>query len=237
VRRALAAALAGVLAAGCGAPMVSLAEGPREYVATDYESVLERWTRSGTLFSLSELENYLHATATYESWDFRWAYVVRYVHDYRLTVDQRKALLAKTLDETRDRHEFFVALWGGSRRESDITKPDGAWIIRLIDDRGNETAPEDIASIKRPTALERTYFPYNTVFRQSYRIRFPRSTGDGRPTIAPDAAWFGLRFAGPRGSSQLVWGLTPPSAKPSEATKTAWRGAAPAPAPSAPPVH
>jgi hypothetical protein len=44
----------------------------------------------------------LTVTATYESWDFRWAYTVRYAEDYRLTIDQRHALLERSLAETRD---------------------------------------------------------------------------------------------------------------------------------------
>jgi hypothetical protein len=215
---------------GCAAPQVSIAEGPREYVATDYESVLRQWTRTERLFALSELDNFLTATATFESWDFRWAYVVRYVQDYRLTIDERKKLLEKTLDETRRRHQFFVALYGGERRFNDLTKPDSAWIVRLIDDTGNETAPEEIQAIRKPNALERTYFPYNTVFRMAFRIRFPRFTADGRSTISTKAKWFGLRFAGAQGNTQLVWELEPPEG---EAPKDA-PGTAPTPLPSAP---
>jgi hypothetical protein len=200
----LAAALA---LGGCAAPKVTLGEGPREYVATDYDAVLDRWTRTERLFALPELETYLTATATFESWDFRWSYVVRYVQDYRLTIDQRKKLLEKALDETRLRHQFFVALYGGERRYNDLTKPDSAWIVRLIDDTGNETAPQEIIAIKKPNSLERNYFPYNTVFRQAFRIRFPRTTQDGRPTISPQAKWFGLRFAGAQGNSELIWEL------------------------------
>jgi hypothetical protein len=192
---------------GCATQYVSLAEGPREYVATDYESVLRKWTRTGDLFAVSELESYLTATATFESWDFRWAYVVRYVQDYRLTIEQRKKLLERTLEETREHHQFFVALYGGERRNNDLTRPDSAWIVRLIDDTGNETAPEEITSITRPNALERTYFPYNTVYRQAFRIRFPHSKASGAPTISPQATWVGLRFAGAQGNSDLVWSL------------------------------
>ena len=199
------AALTLALGTGCSTQMVTLAEGPREYVATDYSSVLNRWTRTERVFSLPELENYLTATATFESWDFRWAYVVRYVQDYRLTTDQRKKLLDRTLEETRTRHQFFVALYGGERRANDLTKADSAWIVRLIDDTGNETAPQEIQAIKRPNALERTYFPYNTALRQSFRIRFPRVTADGRPTISPNAHWFGLRIAGAQGATELQW--------------------------------
>jgi hypothetical protein len=192
---------------GCATMTVSLAEGPREYVATDYENVLRNWTRTEHLIALSELDNFLTATATFESWDFRWAYVVRYVQDYRLTIEQRKKLLEKTLDETRQRHQFFVALYGGERRYNDLTKPNSAWIVRLIDDTGNETAPEEITAITKPNALERTYYPYNTIWRLAFRIRFPRTTVDGRPTISPAAKWFGLRFAGAQGNSELIWQL------------------------------
>ncbi len=197
------AALGGT--SGCATRNVSLSEGPREYVATDYDGVLDKWTRTERLFSLSELETYLTATATYESWDFRWAYVVRYVQDYRLTIDQRKKLLEKALDETRVKHQFFVALYGGERKYNDLTKLDSAWIVRLIDDTGNETAPAEIVNLRKPNALERSYFPYNSPFRQAFRIRFPRVAADGRPTISPDAKWFGLRFAGAQGNSELVW--------------------------------
>jgi len=202
--------LAALVLGGCATPTVTLAEGPREYVATDYDGVLDRWTRTERLFSLPELETYLTVTATFESWDFRWAYVVRYVQDYRLTIDQRKKLLEKALDETRQQHQFFVALYGGERKYNDLTKPNSAWIVRLIDDTGNETAPLEITAIRKPNALERNYFPYNTVFRQAFRIRFPTTSAEGRPSISPVAKWVGLRFAGAQGNSELVWKLDAP---------------------------
>ena len=196
-----------VATSGCATQFVSLAEGPREYVATDYETILRKWTRTGDLFAVSELESYLTATATFESWDFRWAYVVRYVQDYRLTIEQRKKLLERTLEETRDHHQFFVALYGPNRRYNDLTRSDSAWIVRLIDDTGNETAPAEIIAITKPNALERTYFPYNTPYRQAFRIRFPHAKASGLPTISPDATWVGLRFAGAQGNNELVWTL------------------------------
>ena len=195
---------------GCATQTVTLNEGPREYVATDYENVLRKWTRTEHLIALSELDNFLTATATFESWDFRWAYVVRYVQDYRLTIDQRKKLLERTLEETRQRHQFFVAIYGGERKYNDLTKADSAWIVRLIDDTGNETAPEEIVAIRKPNALERTYYPYNTIFRLGFRIRFPRANAEGRPSISPNAKWFGLRFAGAQGNSELIWQIGAP---------------------------
>lgn len=195
----------GVGAVACTDPKVSLANGPREYTDSDYAQVLERWTRSRNLFALSELDTLLNVTATYESWDFRWAYVVKYASDYRLTVEQRRALLDKTLAETRDSHRFYVALYGTKVRWADLTRANSAWIVRLVDDEGDETAPLSIELIERPGALEQRYFPYTTVFRNVFRIRFPTTTPDGRPTIASHSKWFGLRFAGAEGNQELRW--------------------------------
>lgn len=226
---------------GCAANKVSLREGPREYVATDYDDVREKWTRKGDLITLSQLDNLLETTATYESWDFRWSYVVRYVEDYRLTVDQRAKLLDKTLAETQTGHHFFVAITGGEHRYNDLTKPDSAWIVRLIDSTGNEIAPDEIVAIKRPNTIERTYYPYVTVFHQVFRIRFPRSTPEGKPAIANNADWFGLRFAGALGSSELTWEIdrdapSPTSPAGSSAAASTQPSAAAPPASVAPPA-
>jgi hypothetical protein len=184
---------------------VSLAQGPREYVAADYDQVLHKWTRTEHLVALSELDDLLTVTATFESYDFRWAYVVRYAQDYRLTVEQRRRLLESTLEESNRRHVFYVALYGSNPRWTDLTRPTAAWIVRLIDDLGNETAPEEIVLIRKPGALERTYFPYTSPWRQAFRIRFPTATTGGHPTISANARWFGLRFAGSQGSQELRW--------------------------------
>lgn len=208
---------------GCATRTVNLGEGPREYVATDYENVLRSWTRTEQLISFSDLDNFLTATATFESWDFRWAYVARYYQDYRLTIEQRQKLLEKTLEETRQQHQFFVAIYGGERKYNELTRIDSAWIVRLIDDTGNETAPQEIVAIKRPNAIERNYFPYNTAFRQAFRIRFPRASPEGQPTISSAAKWFGLRFAGAQGNTELIWklddGTAPASTKPASASR------------------
>ena len=200
------AAAAGWLS-GCGPVLVSLAEGPREYVATDYEVVRDRWTRTSELITIAQLDSLLRATATYESWDFRWAYVVRFVEDNRLTIEKRRKLLDQALEESRQGHHFYVAVTGGERRFNDLSKDSSAWIVRLIDSTGNETAPEEIRRIPKLTALDRTYYPYTTPFHLVFRLRFPRNVA-GKPTVSERADWFGLRFAGPQGNSELVWTIS-----------------------------
>jgi hypothetical protein len=194
-----------VASAGCTTETVRLAEGPREYVATDYSTVLRQWTRSAQLSSLDTMDNVLTVTATYESWDFRWAYAIRYGEDYRLTVDQRHSLLERSLAETRARHQFYVALYAEKHKWNDLTAEAPAWIVRLVDDEGTETAPIEISPIKKPSAIELTYFPYTSPWRSAFRISFPLVRADGRPTIPRAANWFGLRFAGPQGNKEIVW--------------------------------
>ncbi len=209
-----ALAFAGALSLfGCAETTVSLATGPREYVASDYSQVLKTWTRDESLVVFSELEHRLTVTATFESWDFRWAYVVRYAADYRLTVEQRRELMERTLRESEDGHEFYVTLYAPNWRWTDLSRPTSAWIVRLIDDQGDETAPAKIDPIVKPGPLEQRYFPYTTIWRRAFRIRFPRVTADGRPTIAANARWFGLRFAGAEGSEELVWRVQPSGTK------------------------
>jgi hypothetical protein len=191
---------------GCSTPSVSLVEGPRQYSATEYEQVLARWTRSEDLITLSALDNLLTVTATFESPDFRWAYTARYARDYQLSTEQSRAMLETALAEARTHHEFFVALYSAQRRFSALDKPYSAWSVRLIDDKGHQTAPEEIAAIAKPGPAERTYFPYASVWRRVFRIRFPVSI-QGGPSIASDAGFVGLRFTGPLGSEELHWEL------------------------------
>jgi hypothetical protein len=193
----------------CSAPRVSLKEGTREYSVADYGFVLDRWTRTTSLLSLRELDTPLTVTATFESWDFRWAYATRYASDYRLNPEQRQHLLDETLAETRDQHRFYVALYGTSARDGDIAQPNAAWTVRLIDESGVETPPVSIERVNRPGALERRYFPYSTVWRSLFRIKFPTTRGSGVATLAPTARWFGLRFSGPFGRTELRWETDP----------------------------
>lgn len=194
-------------AMACGSrPPVTLREGAREYVAADYDALLQRWTRGDRLYSQYGVDDSLTVDATFESWEFRWAYVIRYAEDYKLTIDQRRELLANALNDARRHHQFYVALYGNRPRDGDLSNAKPAWVVRLVDDKGHITAPEEIIAIKRPGVLEKTYFPYTTAWRAAFRVRFPAATSGG-PTIAPDAKVVSLRFSGPLGNLELPWVL------------------------------
>lgn len=210
MRSALPLALTVSLAA-CSTPNVDLRHGPRTYTSESYDDVLRRWTREGHAYTLNGLEDQLAVTATYQSWDFRWAYAIRYAADFRLSTDDRTQFLQTSLGALDREHEFYVALYTQAFRWGELTRPTSAWRVLLVNDHRQEVAPVHIDAIQRPGALERTYFPYTTVWRQAYRVRFPRTVrvaGQGEVEVLPPGTrYFILRFSGPLGSSDLVWNI------------------------------
>ena len=198
---------------GCASETVAMREGPREYVATDYSTVLRQWTRSAQLTSLDAMDNVLTVTATYESWDFRWAYAIRYSEDYRLTIDQRHALLERSLAETRDQHQFYVALYAERHKWNDLTaeQPPGS---APGDEQGTETARQH-PKIKSP-ARSRSPTSLHLDLAQRLTITF-RAYAPRRATIPSEAAWF-AQIRRPPGERRKIYGyaranihLCPPS--------------------------
>lgn len=203
-----------LVAQACVTPPVSLRQGPRTYTAQSYEAVLERWTREGRGYTLSGfLDDQLMATATYESWDFRWAYVVRYASDFHLTTEERSRLLRTSLEASQREHEFYVTLAMPNRRWGDLAAPTSAWRVVLVNDRNLAVLPSAIERVRQPGVIERTYFPYTNVWRQVFRIRFPTHSAEHGPDPAAliDARTrhFSLRFTGPVGQLDLTWTLSP----------------------------
>lgn len=202
------------MAMGCPhpRPLVSLDEGVRHYTSEDYDKVLNRWTRTGDLLEFQGLEEHLTATATFLSWDFRWAYVARYAHDARLSLDDRAAMLQTALETARREHEFYIALEAQSPRWGDLTGPNAGWRVLLVDDRGRQVTPVRVERVRRPAPADLAFFPYITPWRQVFRVHFPRRVeGSGQPfeVLGPGTRFFLLRFSGPFGTLDLRWDVLP----------------------------
>ncbi len=201
--------LAVALLSGCASPSISLRTGPRSFTRTDYERVYSAWTRDEGDFDWGAMKTVLHATATFESWEHRWAYVVRYANDHAINTEARDEMLRQTLEDARVNHRFFVTVAGGEGfRESDIAGPQSAWRVLLVDDAGGQITPVEIQKIRRPSAAERVYFPSISPHRQMFRIVFPATRPDGTPTVSPSARHIILRFTGARGRLDLRWNFT-----------------------------
>ncbi len=197
------------LAAGCGGRALPIRPSARSFTAGDYERIYADWTRETDEFSFGRLEDVLHVTATFESWEFRWAYVVRYAADYSLRTEERTRLLRSSLTDAQERHRFFVTMLGNRYRESNLTDERSAWRVLLIDEQGRQTRPIEVERIRRPGAAERVYFPSVSTQRQTFRVAFPTQHRDGTPVIAPDARYLVLRFTGAEGTVDLRWDLDP----------------------------
>lgn len=200
--------LCGVLSTACGgaAPMSLRAE-PRSFTPEDYEDVYNRWTRESDEYSFARLQTVIHVSATFESWEFRWAYVVRYAYDYSLSTTERTRVLRATLADAQERHRFFVTLGSNRYRDGDLTDERSAWRVLLVDEAGRQLQPIEVALVRRPGAAERAYFPTVSRQRWTYRIAFPTQRPNGDPTIGPRAKQVVLRLTGPQGRVDLRWAL------------------------------
>jgi hypothetical protein len=189
----------------CAPPVLSLEPGSRAFTADDYEDVYGRWTSTARPFDFGRLATVLNLTATFESREFRWAYVVRYGRDFGLTTEARNALLAESLADAGQHHRFFVTLGGSHPRDLNLTDEGGAWRVLLIDDRGRQSRPIEIEHVRRPTPAEKRYFPSISSQRQVFRLVFPVLHEDGYPTLPPEARFAILRFTGSEGQVDLKW--------------------------------
>ena len=198
-----------VAVTGCKPQKITMEPGPRTFAPDSYPRVWEAWTREKESFAWKELTHEIFVSATFESWEFRWAYVVRYAYDYSLSPEARDEMLEASLASSRQEHRFFVTLSGLSFKESNLVDRRSAWRVLLIDPEGNQTDPVLMERVRRPTATDRVYFPQVNSFRETFRLTFPAVDADGRPTIPDGAEFVVLRFTGARGRADLKWELRP----------------------------
>ena len=193
------------LAACASYAPITLRTGTREFTTADYESVYRAWTRETTSFDFGSLQDVLNVSATFESWEFRWAYVIRYAADFGYDTTQRTAMLHAALDEASNKHLFFVTLSGRQWRETQLTGDRSAWRVLLVDDADRGVVPAQIEYIRKPGGRDKIYFPQISPFRHTYRISFPAKRDDGTDTISPNTHAVTLRFTGSVGTVDLRW--------------------------------
>ena len=199
------AVLVGVSA--CASPTVSLQPQPRSFTEASYAKVYDAWTRSEEAFSWKDLRHLLRVTATFESWEFRWAYIARYAHDLGLDEKATQEMLEASLARSKKEHRFFVSLVGDSFRESNLAGDRSAWRPLLIGAEGRQAAPIAIERIRRPTPAEQVYFPAVSARREVFRLTFPATNEEGAELLPATAKSAVLRFTGPRGKVDLRWNL------------------------------
>lgn len=197
----LAVLLASGLACAKKPVRVDFSATSRDYLAKDYHEVYERWTRHQ--YALHEVDKALEVWATFKSWDFREAYIERYVATYGLSADERDALRKAQLEAFQKSYEFHVTAQSTEYKWNDLEKKSSPWRIALVDALGHELQPETIKVEKFPDAYESVFFPTKTPFSKTYTIRFvPEPDGEFKGLKSGALT---LRFVSPIGKIELDW--------------------------------
>ena len=101
----------------------------------------------------------------------------------------------------------LVDLGQAHYRRGDLDEAAPLWVVRLVDGKGTVTKASSIDKVRKPSALEQTYYPYVSSHRKVFRLTFPRYDAAGAHTIDPKSEWFGLQFSGAQGKMTLEWRL------------------------------
>jgi hypothetical protein len=183
---------------------VDFSDTPREYLAKDYGDVYERWTRHDFAMR-DDLEKALEVWVTYKSWDFREAYIERYVSIYSLSDGDRTVLRNAERENFHRAYEFHVTAQSANYKWNDLEKASSPWRVTLLDALGHELTPESdtIRVEKLPDAYEREFFPAKNPFSKTYSFRFvPPATSDFTGIKTGSII---LRIASPLGRIELNW--------------------------------
>ena len=180
---------------------VDFSDTPRDYLAKDYPSVYNRWTRHE--YALHDADKALEVWATFKSWDFREAFIERYASIYELPAADRTKLREAQRLAFEEAFEFHVTAQSSVFKWNDLEKTSSPWQIRLVDALGNELQPERVKVEKLPDAYEIEFFPSRTPFTKTYSIRFAAPKGSEFAGLKSGAIV--LRIAGPIGRLELAW--------------------------------
>ena len=185
------------------AARVDFSESPRNFVATDYNDVYERWTRHD--YASRDVEKALEVWATFKSWEFREVFIERYAATYSLSDADRSKLRAGQMSAFREAYEFNVTAQSANYKWNDLEKQSSPWRVTLLDALGHELQVDTavIKVQKLPEPYEREFFPAKTPFTKMYSVRFVAPANSDFVGIKTGSII--LRIASPVGRIELTW--------------------------------
>ena len=172
----------------------------------DYFDLLDSWTRVEKVYE--GVEPRLILKATYKNRLFRYAYIDRYVDDYKLGPRYKEAMRKKALELSLLYNEFIFAAHTPTERWNDFDRRDSIWKLYLEDNLGNRLTPISIDKLDAKDPLLHEFFPYIGLWSSIYIIRFPKYSESGTESIpGADTDYLRLTVAGTIASGELVWQL------------------------------
>jgi hypothetical protein len=199
MRSILALAL---LASACSAPAPKPVELTDSWPASTrpYEETTRDWTRHAKLWK--GFAPLIEVHATFESPEWRAAYVSERARRERLPGDAHAALLAAEQKDAADYYDVQLIVTTHDERENDLAKGGrSVWRLALIDDQGNQVTPISVKRDRRPDEIVRAYFPAMHELADAYIARFPKDV----VLLRAGAKRFTLRLSSARGAVELVW--------------------------------
>lgn len=164
---------------------------------SNYEAVLERWTKSDRKYS--GLENKFELTATLLSVDIIEAQYSKDASQYKWAgEDARKKHDAAFKDSTNS-SRVFLSFFTPVEENSRLDKADSVWHIFLIVD-GKQYDARMIKRIFGNMADLKQKYPYHNPWSKAFDLTFPVSTD-----IVSRASSVKLVMSGPVGHSELIF--------------------------------
>lgn len=162
-----------------------------------YKKNLKKWTRSGTVYSLKDFRAEIVWDASFLSHSLLKSQADLYARTYEIPTPERENFLNSLYQKRGDEALFFISFYSYNPHYNDIANQRGDWDLRL-EVGGEMIRPSRIDKIKRPTPLDRVFYPYLTPWSRGYFVWFP---------VNPDSldSSFQLTIHNPRASSRLVW--------------------------------
>jgi hypothetical protein len=159
---------------------------------------------------MADFDDALDVNATLRSPEFRSAYAVKYIVDYKIVPESVERVRGEIMSDGADSYEFHVETQTHDYDINDLTSSKTVWRITLINDAGHELQPREVLPDRVKREVDVEFYPYATIFSRAWRIRFPRASADGTPLVGSDTKTLTLRFAGPVGVVDVVWALARP---------------------------
>lgn len=193
---------------GCrsGQPvLMDFSDNPRNFVASDYREVFNRWTRHELLVSANE-GTIIEIWGTLKSWEYREAYVQKYSQTYALSSEAKAGLRASELKKSQEAYELHLTVQTSDYRSNDLEKSDSPWRLSLVDGTGDEIFQKEVEALRLPIPYEEAFFLEKTSFSRAYTVRFERETPNKTSGFGGAASGeITLRARGPLGGIELTW--------------------------------
>ncbi|MFA4917206.1 MAG: hypothetical protein WC560_11140 [Syntrophales bacterium] len=173
-------------------------------ISKEYIDVLNKWTRSETVYS--QFETKVHISATYKVTEFNNAYLNEYARIYHLTDAEKKIRNDMQMGLASYFTEFLFYASTPENQSNDFSGQDSIWTIFVLDENGNRIDPAEVRKIEKITSLITVFYPYfNQYYGMFYSLKFPSMAGLDRKSGDIQGKQIKLVFVSVLGRVELEW--------------------------------